>query len=413
MSTRRSTLALGATMWALVAAVSVVARAPDVFAQPATVKAERGDDLRAAFANAADVAEGKRVADASCASCHGASGASTNKGVPHLAGQRPAYLYHELKGYQSDARGEAAMHGAARFLNDDALVKVAAYYASLEAPVPAVAAGGKPAPVKPDSIQAGKAAAAACAGCHGDTGISKTPGVPSLVGFDPKYLVAAMNAYKSGQRKNDAMKAVLAASTDSDIADMALFYALQKPGRAQTPASGDQAAGKAAATACSACHGGSGVGTDPATPNLAGQDAQYVAAALRAYKDGSRSEATMKALASSLDDVATKNLAAFYANQQPQQPKVNRPLTTAEWVQRCDRCHGVDGNSTDPRMPALAGQRAEYLEKVLQSYRAGERKSSQMAAMSGGLTAADVENLAAYYARQKPRSVVYVVLPAK
>ena len=159
----------------------------------------------------------------------------------------------------------------------------------------------------------------------------------------------------------EPMKAVLSASSDSEIADMALFYALQKPGRAQTSAGGDQAAGKAAATACSACHGNNGVGTDPATPNLAGQDAQYVAAALRAYKDGSRSDATMKALASSLDDAAAKNLAIFYANQQPQQPKVNRPLTTAEWVQRCDRCHGVDGNSTDPRMPALAGQRADYL----------------------------------------------------
>jgi cytochrome c553 len=121
----------------------------------------------------------------------------------------------------------------------------------------------------------------------------------------------------------------------------------------------------------------------------------------------------MKALAASLDEAATKNLAAFYANQQPQQPKVNRPLSTAEWVQRCDRCHGVNGNSTDPRMPALAAQRADYLEKVLQAYRAGERKSSQMAAMSGSLTIADVESLAAFYSRQKARSVVYVVMPAK
>ena len=413
MSARRSNLALGATMCALVAAALCIAHAPDAPAQPATVKATRGDDLRAAFANAADVAEGKRAAEASCTGCHGANGVSANKGVPHLAGQRPAYLYQELKRYQSDARGDAAMHGAVKFLNDGALVKVAAYYASLDPSVPAAPAGGKPAPSKADAIQAGKAAAAACAGCHGDAGISKTAGVPSLVGLDPKYLVAAMNAYTSGERKNDAMKAVLSASTDSDIADMALFYALQKPGRAQTPAPGDQAAGKAASTACSACHGGTGVGTDPATPNLAGQDAQYVAAALRAYKDGSRGDATMKALASSLDDAAAKNLAAFYANQQPQQPKVNRPLTTAEWVQRCDRCHGVDGNSTDPLMPALAGQRADYLEKVLHAYRAGERKSSQMAAMSGVLTPADVESLAAFYARQKSRSVVYVIVPAK
>jgi cytochrome c553 len=151
--------------------------------------------------------------------------------------------------------------------------------------------------------------------------------------------------------------------------------------------------------------------TDPAIPNI--MAVAYVAVALHAYKDGSRSDATMKALASSLDEATSRNLAAFYANQQPQQPKVNRPLTTAEWVQRCDRCHGVNGNSADPRMPAVAGQRADYLEKVLHAYRSGERKSPQMAAMSGVLTAVDVESLAAYYARQKARSVVYVLLPAK
>ena len=408
MSTRRNKLAIVVMLLALAAGAATVFHVPRAAAQPAAIKPAGADDLRAAFANAADVAEGKRLAEASCVGCHGPSGISANKGVPHLAGQRPAYLYQELRAYQTGGRGDAAMGAAVKFLNDDALVKVAAYYASIEAPAPAVPAAGKPGPAKPDSIQAGKAAATACAGCHGDTGISKMPGVPSLVGLDPKYLVAAMGAYKTGQRKNDTMKAVLSSTTDSDLADIALFYALQKPARAPTPAAGDQAAGKAAATACAACHGNSGVAADPATPSLAGQDAQYLAAALQAYKDGSRGDATMKALASSLDDVASKNLAAFYANSEPQQPKVNRPLTTAEWVQRCDRCHGVDGNSSDPRMPALAGQRADYLEKVLQAYRTGERKSTQMAAMSGTLTAANVESLAAHYARQKARSVVYV-----
>jgi cytochrome c553 len=88
-------------------------------------------------------------------------------------------------------------------------------------------------------------------------------------------------------------------------------------------------------------------------------------------------------------------------------------LTTAEWVQRCDRCHGVDGNSTDPRLPALAAQRLDYLQKVLHAYRTGERKSPQMAAMSDVLSEADVENLAAYYSRQKARSVVYIAVPAR
>ena len=410
---KRSAMALSVMIFTLVAGVTSIGYSPSAATQPARVKAGSGDDLRPAYANAAEIADGKRVAEASCAGCHGANGVSATKGVPHLAGQRPAYLYLELRAYQSGTRGDNAMGGAVKFLNDDALVKVAAYYSSLDPALPSVPSGAKVVPAKPDAVQAGKAGAAACAGCHGDIGISKTPGTPSLVGLDPKYLVAAMKAYKSGQRKNDAMKSVLSAVTDPDLADMALFYALQKPARAQTPAAGDQSAGKAAAAACAGCHGNTGVGGDPATPNLAGQDAQYLAAALRAYKEESRSDATMKALASSLDEPTSKNLAAFYANQQPQPPKVSKPLTTAEWVQRCDRCHGVDGNSTDPRLPALAAQRVDYLERVLHAYRMGERKSPQMAAMSGVLTAADVENLAAYYARQKARAIVYITLPAR
>jgi cytochrome c553 len=237
--------------------------------------------------------------------------------------------------------------------------------------------------------------------------------MPSLVGLDPKYLVASMKAYKSGQRKNDVMKPLMAAVTDADMGNIALYYTLQKPARAQTPAAGDEAAGKAAAAACAGCHGDKGVSGNPANPSLAGQDAQYIAAALKAYKDGARSDETMKGLAAALDEAAAKNLAVFYANQQPQPTNVRKPLTTAEWTQRCDRCHGVNGNSTDPRLPALAAQRVDYLQKTLHAYRTGERKSPQMAAMSEVLTAEDVENLAAYYARQKARAVVFVMLPAK
>jgi len=237
--------------------------------------------------------------------------------------------------------------------------------------------------------------------------------MPNLVGLDPKYIIAAMKAYKGGQRKNDLMKSFAAAVTDADLNNIALYYALQKPARAQTSASGDQAAGKTAAAACAGCHGDQGVSGSPETPSIAGQDAQYFAAALKAYKDGSRSDETMKSLAASLNDRAVRDVAAYYAAQQPQPPKVRKPLTTAEWAQRCDRCHGVSGNSTDPRSPALAGQRVEYLQKVLHAYRTGARKSLEMAAMSDALTEADVENLAAHYARQTARGVVYVLLPAK
>ena len=370
-------------------------------------------DLRPAYATPQDIAEGKRVAEASCANCHGLNGISATKNVPHIAGQRPGYLYAELLAYQLGTRGDKAMSGAVKFTKDDALVKVSAYYAGLEPAQPIAISVAKTAPAKPDPANAGKAATAGCAGCHGETGTTKVPGMPSLVGLDPKYLIAALNAYKSGQRKHDMMKTLVSALSDADMNNIALFYALQKPVKAQTPSPGDQAAGKAAAAACAGCHGEGGVSANPATPSLAGQDAQYFAAAMRAYKDGSRSDVTMKGLAASIDDNAIKSLAAYYANQKPKQPSVKKPLTTAELAQRCDRCHGVNGNSTDPRSPALAAQRADYLEQAMRAYQKGGRKSKAMAAMLDALSDAEIESLAAYYASQRARSVVYVILPPK
>lgn len=377
-------------------------------AQP--VAPNPADELRPLYANAADVAEGKRLAGASCSGCHGQDGISVIPGVPNLAGQRPAYIYMELKDYQSGARGVGPMTEAVRFLSNDALINAAAYFASLEPAQPAAAGGGAPAA---DPVQAGKTAAAACAGCHGEIGISRTPGIPSLVALDPQYLVAAMKAYKAGQRKNDTMTAILASTSDASLNAIALYYALQKPARAQTPAPGDALAGAAAAAGCAGCHGDKGTSANPAIPSLAGQDAGYLAAALLAYKAGSRNDDTMKGIASGLEADAVKNLSAFYAALEPQPPNVRKPSTAEEWAQKCDRCHGVNGNSTDPRWPALAGQRAEYLEKMLHAYKAGERKSPQMAAMAQGLSDDEIKNLAGYYAAQTARAVVFVIVPGK
>ncbi|HET9351575.1 MAG TPA: hypothetical protein VFO02_09640, partial [Burkholderiales bacterium] len=90
---------------------------------------------------------------------------------------------------------------------------------------------------------------------------------------------------------------------------------------------------------------------------------------------------------------------------------VRRPLTLTEWTERCDRCHGVNGNSTDPLMPRLAAQRADWLEQVLHDYRKGARKSTAMAAMSALMSESDVKEISAHYARQTARAVTYVVVP--
>jgi cytochrome c553 len=394
----------------VLAILIAVAGYPAAVAQPAANQARNDIDLRPLYANSMDVEEGKRLALGPCATCHGTDGVSKIVGVPNLAGQRSPYLYREMRAYLSGARGNDTMNGTITFLSADALVNVAAYYASLDPAQPAPAAGAN---AEVDPVEAGKAAAAGCAGCHGEIGITKMPGIPSLVGQEPAYLVSAMTAYKNGQRKNDTMKAMIAPLADANLTNIALFYALQNPGRAQTPAQGSATAGEALAGACAACHGTQGISGNPSSPSLAGQDPQYFAAALHAYQDGTRSNTTMKALVAGIDDTAAKNLAAYYAGLEPQRPNVRRPLATADWVERCDRCHGANGNSTDPLIPALAAQRADYLRKVLDAYRTGARRSPEMAAMADVLSANDVSNLAAYYSHQTARAVVYVPVPAR
>jgi cytochrome c553 len=395
-------------MLLLAAAMSASIHQRGAAAQTTSIKT--GDELRPIYAKPADVADGKQFADSACAGCHGANGISTTTGIPDLAGQRPVYLYMALRAYQSGGRINAAMNTSVKFTSDAALVKVAAYYASLDPPQPAVGA----APTFLDPVLAGKtAAAAACAGCHGEAGVTTTPGFPSLVALTPQYLTTAMKAYRSGQRQNDTMKSMLAAIGDADINHIALFYALQKPSRAQTPAPGDQQAGKASTVGCAGCHGDQGVSSNPATPSLAGQDAEYLVAALGAYKYGARADETMKTLAGPLDDTTMKNIAAYYAGQEPQALNIRPPSTTQEWTQKCDRCHGLNGNSTDPRIPALAAQRVEYLQTALREFQTGARTSSEMHAMSDVLSEDDIKNLATYYAHQKARAVVFMPAPDK
>ncbi len=380
-----------------------------------TVRADAGEDFRAVYATPQEVAQGQRIAEGTCARCHGPKGVSPAKGVPHLAGQRAVYLHRELLAYKAGSRGKNMMAEATTFLSDEALYKVAAWYASLDPAPPALATGSPMAAAtaeSPEPVSAGRAAAVSCGSCHGEAGVSSMPGMPSLVGLDPKYLVTAVNAYRSGQRRHDLMKALVSGLSEAEIRNIALYYASQKPGRAKTPASGDKAAGQAAAAACAGCHGEAGVGAG-SVPSLAGQDAQYFATAMHAYRDGTRTDAIMKGPAATVADTQVAELAAYYASLPPQAPKFTRPLSVSDWVDRCDRCHGVNGNSSDPRIPALAAQRTDYLEPVLRAYRTGARKSQTMSAMAQGLTDADIRQLADYYARQRARPVTYVQLPPR
>jgi len=69
---------------------------------------------------------------------------------------------------------------------------------------------------------------------------------------------------------------------------------------------------------------------------------------------------------------------------------------------KCFICHGVDGESSSPVFPRLAGQHGAYVARQLADYQAGKRKSSTMQAMVEDLNAEDFAALGRYFESRKP-----------
>jgi cytochrome c553 len=143
---------------------------------------------------------------------------------------------------------------------------------------------------------AGDAAAGAkknalCVGCHGISGyhtaFPQEYRVPKLSGQSAGYLAAALQAYKSGERKHPSMRTLAASLSDQDVADLAAYYASTGPA-APTPA-GSVSHGNAQELitkgGCTGCHGDNfSKPVSPTYPKIAGQHADYLFGALTAYK---------------------------------------------------------------------------------------------------------------------------------
>jgi cytochrome c553 len=68
----------------------------------------------------------------------------------------------------------------------------------------------------------------------------------------------------------------------------------------------------------------------------------------------------------------------------------------------CAACHNIDGISTIPEYPKLAGQYPDYLAKALRDYKSGARKNPVMAGMAAGLTQKDIDDVSAYFSSLPP-----------
>lgn len=73
----------------------------------------------------------------------------------------------------------------------------------------------------------------------------------------------------------------------------------------------------------------------------------------------------------------------------------------AKVTEICGACHGMDGNSTSHDFPRLAGQNEDYIRNALRYYQTGARKNPIMMSMAEPLSKQDIENVAAYFSKQK------------
>ena len=83
---------------------------------------------------------------------------------------------------------------------------------------------------------------------------------------------------------------------------------------APTVLAGDIEAGKTKAAVCAGCHGMNGVSNAPIWPNLAGQKEQYLVKQIKAFRDGTRQDASMQPMVANLTDTDIENLAAYYSS---------------------------------------------------------------------------------------------------
>jgi cytochrome c553 len=187
-------------------------------------------------------------------------------------------------------------------------------------------------------------------------------------------------------------------------------------GASSTSADADAAA-KIAGQVCSNCHGPGGASSSPMFPRLDGQQEQYLAAQLHAFKNKTRADPEahgyMWGMATLVSDSMVDALAHYYASQPPfvttskTSPSVAETKRIAEGkklfeegvpdrnIAPCASCHGqnAEGRGIFPR---LAGQHAAYLVRQLQVIQQQLRDSPIMHGIVKDLTPDEVKAVAAY-----------------
>jgi cytochrome c553 len=182
--------------------------------------------------------------------------------------------------------------------------------------------------VKPGDKAAGEKKSVMCIGCHGiplyQASFPEIHKVPMIAGQNAKYIAAALAAYKKGDRKHSSMRGIAATLNEQDMADLAAYYETQPQEAANVAAKPAEPSARVAALVkkanCVSCHGENySKPVDASYPKLAGQHADYLYVALKAYQtEGNpqigRAHAVMSGMAKLYTLAELKDMAKYISS---------------------------------------------------------------------------------------------------
>ena len=260
-----------------------------------------------------------------------------------------------------------------------------------------------------------------CRNCHGSPSL-EYPSVARRATPPPPYLPDVVPRWKSRELfyivkhgiKLTAMPAWPSQKRDDEVWPVVAFLRALPNLDAkeyQTLVEGNAAPEKN----CHRCHGKDGLGRDGLFPRLAGQSAEYIERALRAYKKDDRHSGVMGPISAELKPEDMRELALYYSSLAPagQTSVIGDTLAIgrgqdiaqygvpAQRVPSCEDCHGPGGPKRNAAYPRLAGQNAEYLALQLRLFRENRRGGSEyahlMRAVAERLTEEQIKDAALYY----------------
>lgn len=138
---------------------------------------------------------------------------------------------------------------------------------------------------------------------------------------------------------------------------------------------------------CFLCHGANGESTSEVFPRLAGQNAEYIAKQLKAFKTGQRKSSAMADMASRLTDDEMLALGKYYEKMTPPREPSKEPLLAGmgqyiyhngnkfSGVPSCASCHGANGEGST-NMPRLASQFSGYIHTQLKQFNTRQRNDA-------------------------------------